>query len=134
VLRVTGMPPGLGEPVFGKLKERLAGALSGIGAVTGVLWGPPDLEARLLLPGSQFHATAGATPAAVYGGIQGGLSNGEPLQLRVLFKPPATLGAHAKAGRHDPCVLPRAVPIVEAMVAMVLADLWLLFLARPHRA
>jgi chorismate synthase len=110
------------------LKALLAGAVSGIGAVTGVLWGPEDLEARLKLPGTQFHATRD-----VYGGIQGGMSNGEPIMMRVLFKPPATLTDHAKAGRHDPCILPRAVPVVEAMVSMVLADLWLHVLAHPHR-
>ena len=53
--------------------------------------------------------------------------------MRALFKPPATLTDHAKAGRHDPCILPRAVPVAEAMVAMVLADLHLFTLARPHR-
>lgn len=134
-VRVEGLPVGVGEPVFGKLKARLADAVSGIGAVTGVVWGPEDLEARLRLPGTQFHAArADGRPSDAYGGIQGGLSNGEPLVLRVLFKPPATLTDHAKAGRHDPCILPRAVPVVEAMVSMTLADLWLNLLARPHRA
>jgi chorismate synthase len=134
-VRVDGLPVGLGEPVFGKLKSRLADAVSSIGAVAGVLWGPEDLEHRLELPGTQFHAVrADGRPSEAYGGVQGGLSNGEPLVLRVLFKPPATLADHAKAGRHDPCILPRAVPVVEAMVSMVLADLWLLSLARPHRA
>lgn len=134
-VRVEGLPVGVGEPVFGKLKSRLADALAGINAVTGVVWGPEDLEARLASPGSKFHATrADGRPSDVYGGIQGGLSNGEPLVLRVLFKPTSTLTEHAKAGRHDPCVLPRAVPIVEAMVSMVLADSWLHVLARPHRA
>ncbi len=128
-VRVDGLPVGVGEPVFGKLKARLADAVAGIGAVTGVVWGPEDLEARLRLPGSRFH-----TSPDVYGGVQGGLSNGEPLVLRVLFKPPATLKDLAKAGRHDPCILPRAVPVVEAMVSLVLADLWLHVLARPHRA
>lgn len=128
-VRVDGLPVGLGEPVFGKLKALLAGAVSGIGAVTGVVWGPEDLEARLKLPGTQFHSTRD-----VYGGIQGGMSNGEPIMMRVLFKPPATLTDHAKAGRHDPCILPRAVPVVEAMVSMVLADLWLHVLAHPHSA
>jgi chorismate synthase len=133
-VRVEGLPAGLGEPVFGKLKARLASAVAGIGAVTGVVWGPDDLQARLMGPGSQFHAVRpDGRPGDVYGGIQGGLSNGAPLELQVLFKPPATLGAHAKEGRHDACILPRAVPVVEAMVALVLADLWLLFLARPHR-
>lgn len=134
-VRVDGLPVGLGEPVFGKLKARLAHAVAGIGAVAGVVWGPEDLEARLRLPGTQFHAVrADGRPSEVYGGIQGGLSNGEPVVLRVLFKPPATLTDHARAGRHDPCILPRAVPVVEAMVSMVLADLWLQLLARPHRA
>jgi len=133
-VRVEGLPSGLGEPVFGKLKARLAAALAGIGAVTGVVWGAGDMESRLALPGSQFHAVRpDGRPGDVYGGIQGGLSNGEPLQVKVLFKPPATLGAHATAGRHDPCILPRAVPVVEAMVSLVLADAWLLFLSRPHR-
>lgn len=128
--RVDGVPPGLGEPVFGKAKALLAGALGSIGAVTGVTWGPAQLEERLALPGSRFHAGE----RDVYGGIQGGLATGEPVLLRVLFKPPATLAGHAKAGRHDPCILPRAVPVVEAMISLVLADLWLLSLARRHGA
>jgi chorismate synthase len=132
-VRVEGVPVGLGEPVFGKLKALLSMALGSVGAVTGVVWGSSELEEQLKAPGTTFHARrADGTPSDVYGGIQGGLSNGEPLLLRVLFKPPATLTDHAKAGRHDPCILPRAVPVAEAMVAMVLADLWLLKLARPH--
>jgi chorismate synthase len=127
-IRVEGLPVGLGEPVFGKLKSRLADAVATVGAVTGVWWGPPDLAGTLSQPGSAFHGTAES-----YGGIQGGLSNGEPLQLRVLFKPPSTLGEAAKAGRHDPCILPRAVPVMEAMVSLVLADLWMHVLAAPHR-
>ncbi|MBX5481052.1 MAG: chorismate synthase [Myxococcaceae bacterium] len=127
-VRVTGLPIGLGEPVFGKLKSRLADAFATIGAVTGVTWGLPDLEASLQRPGLEFHAG----DKRVYGGIQGGLSNGEPTELRVYFKPPATLGAHAKNGRHDPCILPRAVPVIEAMTALVIADLWLLHEARKH--
>jgi chorismate synthase len=126
-LRVEGLPVGLGEPVFGKLKARLADALAGVGAVTGVCWGPTGLLRSLELPGSLFHANASA-----YGGVQGGLSNGEPLEARVLFKPPATLGEHAREGRHDPCILPRAVPVIEAMTSLVLADLWLQKRAYPH--
>lgn len=128
-VHIDALPVGLGEPVFGKLKSRLADAISGIGAVSGVVWGAADFLADVQRPGSQFH-TRGRD---VYGGIQGGLSNGEPVTLRVFFKPPATLATHAKGGRHDPCILPRAVPVVEAMVWLVLADLWLLRLARPHR-
>lgn len=127
-VRVEGLPAGLGEPVFGKLKALLSSALASIGAVTGVVWGSDELEQQLREPGTVFHAHPDA-----YGGIQGGLSNGQPLLARVLFKPPATLADHAKAGRHDPCILPRAVPVVEAMVSLVLADLWLRLLAAPHR-
>lgn len=128
-LRVTGLPVGLGEPVFGKLKARLAEAIAGVGAVSGLSWGPADLGDLLRLPGSEFHAREDS-----YGGIQGGLSNGRPLRLRAWLKPPATLGATAKGGRHDPCILPRVVPVLEAMVSLVLADLWLQWLAHPHRA
>ncbi|MEW5852093.1 MAG: chorismate synthase [Myxococcota bacterium] len=127
-VRVTGLPVGLGEPVFGKLKALFASALGSIGAVSGVTWGAPDWLEHLSEPGSVFHQRKDN-----YGGIQGGLSNGEPVLLRAYFKPPATLGEHARAGRHDPCILPRAVPVVEAMVSLVLADLWLQMLAQPHR-
>lgn len=128
-LWVDGLPVGLGEPVFDKLKARLAQAVSSVGAVTGVAWGPPDVLARLEQTGTRFHSGPEA-----YGGIQGGLSNGEPLRLRVFFKPPATLAEHARGGRHDPCILPRAVPVLEAMVSLTLADLYLAFLSQPHRA
>ena len=122
-------PVGLGEPIFGKLKALLAHALGSVGAVTGVVWGPPDLLARIEQPGSVFHAQKDT-----YGGIQGGLANGEPVAVRVFFKPPATLAEHAKGGRHDPCIMPRAVPVLEAMVSLVLADLALQLQARPHSA
>ena len=128
-VRISGLPIGLGEPVFGKLKALLAQAYGSIGAVTGVVWGPPDIVSRVQRPGLEFHSSKDA-----YGGIQGGLSNGEATQLRVFFKPPSTLADHAKQGRHDPCILPRAVPVIEAMTSLVLADLWLLHEARPHRA
>lgn len=134
-VRVTGLPVGWGEPIFGKLKALLAGGLSSVGAVTGVSWGPADLARALEQKGTEFHRSTGdGTPSDVYGGIQGGLTNGAPVALRVYFKPTATLTDVAKAGRHDPCILPRAVPVVEAMTALVLADLHLAFLARPHRA
>ncbi|MFL5356944.1 chorismate synthase [Archangium sp.] len=126
-VRVDGLPVGLGEPIFGKMKALLAHALGSVGAVTGVVWGPPDLLARIEQPGSVFHAQKDT-----YGGIQGGLANGEPVALRAFFKPPATLADHAKGGRHDPCIMPRAVPVLEAMVSLVLADLVLQLNARPH--
>jgi chorismate synthase len=128
-LRVEGLPVGLGEPIFGKLKALIAQALGSVGAVTGVVWGPPDLLARIEQPGSVFH-----TRKEMYGGIQGGLANGEPMQVRAFFKPPATLADHAKGGRHDPCIMPRAVPVLEAMVSIVIADLVLQMNAFPHTA
>jgi chorismate synthase len=129
-VRIDGLPVGLGEPVFGKVKAQMALAMGSVNAVTGVVWGPPDLLERLQRPGSAFHGG----DAEVYGGIQGGLANGEPVLLRVYFKPPATLAEHAKGGRHDPCVLPRAVPILEAMASLVVADLLLQMRAYPHSA
>jgi chorismate synthase len=132
-VRVTDLPVGLGEPVFAKLKATLSTALMGIGTVAGVVFGPPNLQALTMSPGSVFHERKDDNVSEVYGGIQGGLSNGAPLYAQVLLKPPATLGTHAKAGRHDPCILPRVVPVVEAMVSVVLADAWLMFLSRPHR-
>ncbi|XXF81123.1 chorismate synthase [Myxococcaceae bacterium GXIMD 01537] len=126
-VRVEGLPVGLGEPIFGKLKAQIALALGSVGAVTGVMWGPPDLVSRIEQPGSIFHASKDT-----YGGIQGGLANGEPMQVRAWFKPPATLADHAKSGRHDPCIMPRAVPVLEAMVSLVIADLVLQMNARPH--
>lgn len=127
-VRIEGLPVGLGEPVFGKLKAQLAAAFGSVNAVSGVTWGAPDFAESIALPGSAFHARRD-----VYGGIQGGLSSGEPVLLRAWFKPVSTLGPHAKAGRHDPCVLPRAVPVLEAMASLVLADAWLHFLGAPHR-
>lgn len=129
-VRIEGLPTGLGEPIFGKLKALLSQAFASVGAVTGVVWGPPDLLARLEQPGSLFHGGGRDT----YGGIQGGLANGEPLTVRAFFKPPATLSDHAKAGRHDPCIMPRAVPVLEAMASLVVADLLLQMNARPHHA
>jgi len=127
-VRITGLPVGLGEPVFGKLKALLADAFAGVGAVSGVTWGAPDWLEHLQEPGSSFHARKDN-----YGGIQGGMSNGEPVLVRAYFKPPATLGEHARNGRHDPCILPRAVPVLEAMASLVLADLYLSYLSQPHR-
>jgi chorismate synthase len=128
-VRVDGLPVGLGEPVFDKLKALLAHAFGSVGTVSGLMWGPSDLEDALRESGSEFHQHKES-----YGGIQGGLANGEPVTLRAFLKPPSTLGETAKSGRHDPCILPRAVPVLEAMTSIVIADLYLQFLAFPHRA
>jgi chorismate synthase len=138
------VPAGLGEPVFDKLEADLARAMLSIPAAKGFAVGSGFAGTRLT--GSQHNDPFVRGPdGAIHtvtnhsGGIQGGISNGEPVLLDVAFKPTATIAKAQQTvdrdgnpvtleakGRHDPCVLPRAVPIVEAMVCLVLADHWLL--------
>ncbi|HEY3802130.1 MAG TPA: chorismate synthase [Kofleriaceae bacterium] len=138
-----GVPAGWGEPVFDKLEADLGKAMLSIPAVKGVENG--DGFAGTKLAGSDhndlfYRRDDGtiATRTNRSGGIQGGISNGMPITLRVAFKPTATIMRPQPTvdrdgnavtlepkGRHDPCVLPRAVPIVEAMIALVLADHYL---------
>ncbi len=125
-LWIDGLPRGLGEPVFGKAKSRLADALMSIGAVAGVTLG--DAVADAALSGIEFHSgVSGTGPdagiSAAANGIQGGITNGERIVLRAYFKPASTVGSMATSGRHDPCIVPRAVPVIEAMAALALADL-----------
>jgi chorismate synthase len=138
-----GLPAGWGEPVFMKLEALLGGALLSIPAAKAVEFGSGFAGTHVggLAHNDVFVATPdGPKPGTNRsGGIQGGISNGLPVVVRVGFKPVATV-AHPQhsvdregnpaviegAGRHDPCVLPRAVPIVESMVALVLADAMLL--------
>lgn len=112
---VDNSPVGLGEPAFDKLKADFAKALLSIGAVVSFSYGLG--EEMALLPGSVVSATPNA-----FGGMEGGISNGERMVMTVTFKPTSTVGDKAKEGRHDPCILPRAIPVVEAMVKVVLAD------------
>ncbi|MDR2070334.1 MAG: chorismate synthase [Treponema sp.] len=161
---VTGLPPGLGDPVFGKLDARLAGAMLSIGATKAVAFGAgfaaassrgslqndrPVPKKYPMAPGSDTN-TAGcnaihtSVPGIGYetnnaGGVLGGISTGMPLEFTVAFKPIASISRQQKTvdrvgnvrdlviqGRHDVCVCPRAVPVVEAMTALTLADLLLL--------
>jgi chorismate synthase len=121
-LLVQGMPKSLGQPVFRKLKSDLAQALLSVGATTGILLGE-DSQDVSLAKGTEFHSKKSQ---AQYGGVRGGISTGDDLFLEVLFKPTSSLLDVAKKGRHDPCIVPRAIPVLEAMVALVLADhvLW----------
>jgi chorismate synthase len=116
---VQGTPPHLGDPVFRKLKERLADALLSIGAVTGFGYGA-GFEAGAMR-GQEYVADR-----ANSGGMLGGISTGEDLVLRCSVKPASSVGEVAKTGRHDPCIVPRVIPVAEAMVALVLADCLLL--------
>ena len=134
-----GVPPGLGEPVFDKLDADLAKAMLSLPAAKGFEIGSGFAGTHLT--GSQhndpFYNGGGRvrTRSNRSGGVQGGISNGEEIVVRVAFKPTATILREQETvdesgndttikarGRHDPCVLPRAVPIVEAMLALVLAD------------
>jgi chorismate synthase len=134
-----GIPPGLGEPVFDKLEADLAKAMLSIPAAKAFEIGSGIGATQVL--GSQHNdafETRGGRVRTITnnsGGVQGGISNGEDVYFRVAFKPPATIALKQKTvttskeqtelavrGRHDPCVLPRAVPIVEAMAALVLCD------------
>lgn len=136
---IRGVPAGLGEPVFDKLEADLAKAMLSLPATKGFEIGSGFEGAKL--KGSEhndaFRMQDGKvhTESNLSGGIQGGISNGEPIVFRIAFKPTATISRVQKTvtvsgenadlaarGRHDPCVLPRAVPMVEAMAALVLCD------------
>jgi chorismate synthase len=140
--RIRGVPAGLGEPVFDRLEADLAKAMLSLPATKGFEVGSGF--AGTFLRGSEhndaFVPKEGRVGTATNrsGGIQGGISNGEEISFTVAFKPTATImqpqqtvdvAGHATEltgrGRHDPCVLPRAVPIVEAMAALVLIDHWM---------
>ncbi len=142
-LRVTGCPAGLGDPVFDKLDAQLAGALMSIGAVKGVEVGAgfgvtamkgSDYNDEMYIDGDRVRSRTNNA-----GGILGGISTGEEVVVRLAIRPPASIAQPQKTvtvdgehedievhGRHDPCIVPRVVPVVEAMAAIVLADCLLL--------
>lgn len=137
---IQNVPIGLGEPVFDKLHADLGKAMLSINAVKGFEFGSGFCGAQM--KGSEHNDlfnSDGSTKSNLSGGIQGGISNGMDIYFRVAFKPVATIMQKQKTidkegnsvdlegkGRHDPCVVPRAVPIVEAMAALVLADFYLI--------
>jgi chorismate synthase len=153
--RVSALPPGLGEPVFGKLSARIGEAVLSIGACKGIEFGAGFAAA--LLRGSDSNdrivpdSSAGDLPPGVprlsfetnrAGGSLGGISTGMDLEFRAAFKPVASISLPQKtvnrkgeaeeltiSGRHDTCILPRVTPVVEAMTALVIADL-----ALQHRS
>ena len=115
---IINCPVGLGEPVFDKLKADLAKAMLSLPACVAFSLGEGFNFAHLL--GSQI-----STQPEAFGGIEGGITNGGPISFKIAFKAPSTIGEKAKEGRHDPCVLPRVVPVVEAMTKLVIADYFL---------
>lgn len=140
---IKGVPAGLGSPAFGKLHARLGAAMLSINAAKGFEYGMgfdgvcrrgSEMIDIFSAEGGKIHTLTNHS-----GGIQGGISNGEDIYFKVAFKPVATLLKEVATvddagrdtvlkarGRHDPCVLPRAVPVVEAMAAMVILDAWLM--------
>ena len=133
---IKGMPVGIGEPVFDKLHAELGKAMLSINAVKGFEYGSGF--SCVEMKGSEHNDEInpdGTTSSNFSGGIQGGISNGMDIYFNVAFKPVATIMKDQKSidkkgntidlkgkGRHDPCVVPRAVPIVESMAAMVILD------------
>ena len=137
---IKNVPVGLGEPVFDKLHAELGKAMLSINAVKGFEYGS-GFEGTTMKGSAHndLFNTDGTTKTNQSGGVQGGISNGMDIYFRVAFKPVATIMQNQETinskgdtiamqgkGRHDPCVVPRAVPIVEAMAALVLADFKLL--------
>lgn len=137
---IQNVPIGLGAPVFDKLHAELGKAMLSINAVKGFEYGSGFCGTKM--KGSEHNDVFnpdGSTKTNLSGGIQGGISNGMDIYFRVAFKPVATIMQQQQTidkdgnavemqgkGRHDPCVVPRAIPIVEAMAALVLADYWLM--------
>lgn len=147
----TGFPPGLGEPVFGKLTAALASAMMSIPAARGFEIGE-GFSAAAMRGSEHNDAFAPAEDGSIRpatnraGGVLGGITTGEPVFFRVAFKPVPSIARPQRTaafdgtaaelsvpGRHDPCVLPRAVPVVEAMAALVLADALLAQTARSGK-
>ncbi|MCK5074056.1 MAG: chorismate synthase [Bacteriovoracaceae bacterium] len=112
---VDNCPDSLGEPVFDKLKADFAKALLSIGACTSFSIGAGEKMVG-------FKGSKTVNNPEVFGGIEGGISSGDRIRLEVTFKPPSTIGEMARKGRHDPCIVPRAVVVVESMIRFVIAD------------
>lgn len=114
-LLIKNIEAGLGEPAFDKLKADLGKALLSIGGVVSFSFGLGEKMA-------EKKGREVSQDRSSFGGIEGGISNGEDILIHITFKPPSTIGEKAKKGRHDPCLIPRGIPVAEAMVKFVIAD------------
>jgi len=136
-LEIQGLPPGLGDPVFAKLNARLASALMSIGAVKGIEFGDGFELARLRGSQSNDPMENGQFLSNHAGGILGGISTGQPIIVRLVIKPTSSIAKPQKTmdihfnnrelrvhGRHDPCIVPRAIPVIESMTALTILDIW----------
>lgn len=120
-VQIKNIPVGLGQPIFHKFKSDLAAAVMSLGATTSFEFGAGSSSVEQ--KGTDFHRQMASSS---YGGIRGGLTTGEIINFNVGFKPTSSIKNIAKQGRHDPCIVPRAVPVVEAMTWLLVADhlLW----------
>ncbi len=136
-LQVLGLPAGIGDPVFGKLDARLSGALMSLGAVKGVEVGAGFAASRMYGSENNDVISADGVETNNAGGVLGGISTGAPVEMRLGVKPTPSIAQQQRTvttngeerdieieGRHDPCIVPRLVPVVEAMAALVLLDMW----------
>lgn len=136
-LEIHGLPPGLGDPIFGKLDARLCSALLTVGAFKGVEVGDGFALTRMRGSEANDPMTEGKFLSNHAGGILGGISTGEPVIMRIAVKPTASIAKTQHTndeagnerdievlGRHDPCIVPRAVPVIENMAAFVIFDAW----------
>ena len=136
-LEIHGLPPGLGDPVFGKLDARLISAIMTVGAFKGVEVGTGFALAKMRGSEANDPMRGGEFESNHQGGILGGISTGQPVIMRIAVKPTASIAKQqhtndeagnerdiAVLGRHDPCIVPRAVPVIENMAAFVVFDAW----------
>lgn len=136
-LDIHGVPAGLGDPIFGKLSARLGHAIMTIQAVKGIEIGDGFALTRMRASQTNDQMADGGFLSNHGGGIAGGISTGQPICMRVAMKPTASIAQPQRTidleghnrdievgGRHDPCIVPRAVPVIECMAALVLLDAW----------
>ncbi|MBN1817700.1 MAG: chorismate synthase, partial [Sedimentisphaerales bacterium] len=136
-LEIHGLPAGLGDPVFQKLDARLTGAIMTLGAVKGIEIGKGFDLTRMRGSQSNDNMTEGGFITNNAGGITGGISTGQPIFLRIAVKPTSSIAKPQQTidtslhnqtiethGRHDPCIVPRVIPVIENMTALVLLDAW----------
>ena len=144
--RIEGCPVGLGEPLYDKLDAMLAHAMFSIGTIRGLTFGNGFEAAHLLGSENNDPMNEQGFVSNLCGGVLGGLSNGMPIVMRMVIKPTASIATYQKTmsvdgqaadirveGRHDPCICPRAVPVIEAMAAITIMDAYLLACTqKPH--
>lgn len=136
-LDITGLPPGLGDPVFAKIDARLTAAIMSIGAIKGIEIGNGFECAEITGSQNNDQMSDGDFKSNNAGRILGGITTGKPITMKIAVKPAPSISKEQKTitidnqnanisvkGRHDPCILPRIIPVIESMAALVLLDVW----------